>query len=163
MKHLNIKHFPSNKHIYLTKEGLDGLKAKLDKLRQERTIICKELMDMDPKEKVEHIISTDAIRTIEINEMEVEKLDEILQHSSVVSSKKSLADSVRVGSTVCLKDGDKAIKLKLVDSIEVDPFSNRISNESPLGRALVGRRLHDIVSFMTPKGKQSTYKVDAIL
>lgn len=165
MKHLNIKHFPSNKHFYLTKEGLDELKAKLDNLRRERTMICKDLMNMDQKEKNEHILSLDAIKIIEMNEKEVVEIDEILHHSSVVDGQisKMTHDNVKIGSTVFIKDGHKKYKYKLVDSIEANPMQNKISDESPLGRALIGKHMHDIVSFIAPKGKKFTYEVDSIL
>ena len=157
MNYKKFKIFPSNKHFYLTKEGLDNLRTKLDGLYKERRRICERLMSMDDKEKVEYIESTNMINILEMMETEVAKITEILQRAVVASS--SVHSDVKLGSTVSLRSGRRTVKYILVNSIEADPSTNRISEESPLGKAIMGKKEKTMVRLSTPKGKQSFYKI----
>lgn len=161
MSRINIKQFPSNKHFFLTKEGLDELKAKLDALREERYRLCNQLRMMDPDEKVDHILSTDAIKKLEMNEKEVAKLADILLNAKTFSKNEKTSD-VRVGSTVNLRFGDQTVAYTLVDPIEADPSANKISEDSPLGRALLGKKAHQKIRFVAPRGKVYSYKLEFI-
>ena len=161
MNHINIKQFPSNKHFLLTKEGLDELKSELDSLRRERYSLCNELRMLDPDEKKDHILSTDAIKMLEINEAEVEKIAEVLQNSQTLDKDDNPSD-VHIGSTVNLRFGNHTVEYKLVDSIEANPSAHKISEKSPLGRALLGRHTHDSIRFRAPKGKVYRYKLEYI-
>lgn len=161
MNYKNIKKIPSNKHVYLTKSGLDSLRIQLDNLRKQRTVLCKRLMKMDTKEKVEYISSTDTIRTLEMNELEVNQIGEILQHADIVGDNEKHSD-VRVGSTVSLRFGRQIMKYTIVGSIEADPAANKISEVSPLGMALIGKKRRSMVHLRTPRGKDLDYKILAI-
>lgn len=159
MNYINIrKYFPSNKHLYLTKDGLDRLKVKLDRLRQQRFAICSRLLQMDDKEKDEYILANDLIKVLEINEDDTYKIADVLQHAEPMIAKDHPYD-VEVGSTVKLQFGDQTIQYMLVDSIEADPSANKISEQSPLGRALLGRKRREVVSVKTPRGDERSYKV----
>lgn len=155
------KYFPSNKKTYLTKEGLDDLKNKLDQLRNERFEICNRLRKMDPKEKAEYMLANDEIKMLEMNEAEVNKISNILQNAVLVTKTSNPVD-VQLGSTVSLRFGDRVIKYTLVSPIEANPFDNKISGESPLGRMLLGRRVHEKFRIRTPKGKENGYEVLSI-
>lgn len=161
MNYKNIKHFPSNKQLHITKNGLDSLKIQLDRLRMQKEIICKRMMKMDTKEKMEYISSNDTIKILEMNEVEVKQIMGILQYAVVVENQESHSD-IRIGSTVSLKIGHQTMKYTLVDSIEADPTANKISKESPLGSALIGKKQRSIVHLITPRGKELDYKVLAI-
>ena len=155
MKYLNIQKFKfsSNKHVYLTKEGIDSLKKRLDTLSKERFDICNRLRQMDPKEKAEYILSADEIKMLEVQENEVEKISEVLQNARLLP-KHLHKDDVRLGSTVNLRLGGDILEYTLVDSIEADPSAKKISNESPLGRALIGHKAHEMVQVVSPRGRQ---------
>jgi transcription elongation factor GreA len=155
------KYFPSNKKISLTKEGLDELKNKLNQLRQERYDICDRLRKMDPKEKAEYILANDEIKMLEINEAEVNRISGILQNAVLVTKSHNPID-VQLGSTVSLRFGNKIIKYTLVSPIEADPFVNKISGESPLGKLLLGRRVHDRIRMRTHKGRENGYEILSI-
>lgn len=161
MNHINIKQFPSNKHYFLTKQGLDELKAELDNLRKERYSVCNELRILDADEKKDHILSTDAIKMLEINESEVSKIADILLNSREIDKDENPSD-VHIGSTVNLRFGQHTVEYTLVDSIEADPSAYKISEKSPLGRALLGRHVHESIRFKAPKGKVYRYKLDYI-
>src|SRR5680860_700073 len=106
MNYQNIKHFPSNKQVLLTKKGLDKLKSQLDRLNSERTNICKRLQKMDKREKEEYITSTNAINLLEKNELEIMNISDILLNADVVVKNKKYSD-VQIGSTVSLLSGDQ--------------------------------------------------------
>lgn len=161
MNYKKFKIFPSNKHFFLTKEGLDNLRAKLEGLYKERRRICERLMNMDDKEKVEYIASTNMINILEMMEAEVKKITDILQRA-VVASGSIEHSSVNLGSTVSLRSGRRTVKYILVNSIEADPSTNRISQESPLGKALMGKKENTMVRLYTPKGEQSFYKIMSV-
>jgi transcription elongation factor GreA len=161
MNRINIKKFPSNKNFLLTKEGLDNLKAELDSLRKERYAICEELRSLDADEKQDHILSTDAIKMLQLNESEVNTISDVLLRSKVITKDENPSD-VKLGSTVKLRFGDHTVEYTLVDTIEADPSVNKISEKSPLGLALLGRHAHEHIRFMAPKGKVYRYKLEYI-
>jgi len=161
MNYKNIKHFPSNKQLYLTKKGLDNLKQQLNRLQKEKISMCKRLMKMDTKERAENISSNNMSNLLELNEIEASKILDILQHADVVEKNKWHKD-IEVGSTVSLQSGHKTIEYTLVNSIEANPSMQKISEESPLGRQLLGKKEHSTVLVKSPKGKMFKYKVLSI-
>jgi len=161
MNYINIKYFPSNKHFYLTKKGLDEMKDRLDALRNERYSVCQHLRKMDPRERADYIFANDIIKKLDMNEAEVDRISEALQHSSVVT-KEINSSSVKLGSIVNLRFEDRLVKYRLVETLEADPSHNKISEKSPLGRTLIGRKAHESVKFVTPIGKVFNCVVDSI-
>ena len=161
MNHKALKKFPSNKHLLLSKKGLDCLRLQLKKLRKEQVSLYKRLMGMDVKEREEYIFSTDISNKLEIIEQEVEKISDVLQNSEVIPKTKRHTN-IDLGSTVFLESSFKKANFTLVNSIEADPSANKISDVSPLGRALIGRKIHSTVSVSTPKGKKVIYKILAV-
>jgi len=159
MNYKNIKkYFPSNKHLYITKDGLDKLKDKLDKLRKQRFAICSRLLQMDPVDKPDYILTNDTLKMLEINEQDATRITEVLLHAETVTPNTESND-IKLGSTVSLKFGNQTIEYMLVDSIEADPSVNKISAECPLGIALMGKRNHETVQIQTPRGENRKYKV----
>ena len=161
MNYKNLKYFPSNKHFHLTKKGLDGLRKQLDQLRKDQRKTCQRLVNMDVKEKAEYIMSTDATSHLENIELQVEKITEILRKADILPNKKTRS-SVELGSTVFLESGFQKVNYTLVNSIEADPSANKISESSPLGKALLGKKEHSTIKISTPRGKKFLYKVLAI-
>jgi len=158
MNYKYIKKFPSNKQLFLTKKGLDSLKSRLNRLNKERFAMCKRLMKMDNKDKEEYITSTNAINILERNEYEISKITDILQRADVVP-KTNENFSVKLGSTVSLLFGRQKTKYTLVNSIEADPSENKISEESPLGKALIGKKKRDKIRLSSPRGQEYDYKL----
>jgi transcription elongation factor GreA len=161
MKYQNMKYFSLNKHFQLTKKGLDGLRKQLDQLRMEQIKTCQRLVKMDVKEKEEYIMSTDATSHLENIELQVSKISDILRRADIIPNKKSRS-SVELGSTVFLESDFQKVNYTLVNSIEADPSANKISESSPLGRALLGKKEHSTIRISTPRGKKFLYKVLAI-
>ena len=81
----------------------------------------------------------------------------------MIDAKELSADVVRVGSQVQVKDDKgKELTYTIVGSTEADPSANRLSNESPVGKALVGRKKGDNVTVVLPSGKQRELTVTKI-
>lgn len=161
MNYKNISLFPTDKHFYLTKNGLNSLRVELNNLRKEQIKLCRRLISMDVKEKEEYILSTDAVNRLEYIELEVSKISDILQRADMISENKNNS-SVELGSTVFLESGSQTTKYTLVNSIEADPSVNKISQDSPLGSALLGKKKQSTINFSTPRGKSLLYRVLSI-
>ena len=82
----------------------------------------------------------------------------------MISDKDVDTDVVSVGATVHVKDQktDKSTKFKIVGSAEANPAEAKLSNESPVGRALIGHKRNDIVSVPVPRGPQRKLKITKI-
>jgi transcription elongation factor GreA len=152
------RHFPSNKKVFLTKNGLDRLKDQLNHLSKERTSMCKRLLNMDSREREEYIESTDALRFLEKNETEIIKISDILMNAEVVVRNKARSD-IGLGSTVSIEYMDSTKRYTIVDPIEANPSKHMISRESPLGKALLGKKKLSNVSLFGRDGRRYRYRV----
>src|SRR4051812_23161041 len=146
------------KDVILTPEGLEKLKAEIEHLstekRREVAERIKEAREFgDISENSEY---DDAKNEQAMLEARIASLEDKLRSASVIDASELSADVVRVGSIVHVRDGGsgKSMAYTIVGSTEADPSQNRLSNESPVGKALVGRRKGDVVSVQLPSGKQ---------
>jgi len=154
-----------NRAEYLSEEGLEQLKEKLEKFK---TIKRKEIAGRleyaqslgDLSENSEYQEAKEA--QLE-NEFKIAELEDVLLRSIVVEKSTDHA-TVSLGSTVVVKrDGDtEEMRFILVGTKEVDLSSSKISHESPLGRVLLGRKRNDKVTAAAPKGEVK-YKIIDIL
>ena len=145
------------KDVILTPEGLANLKAELEQLstvrRREVAARIKEAREFgDISENAEY---DDAKNEQAMIEARIAQLEERLRSAIVIEPKELDTDVVRVGSKVHVKDGDGAqLIYTIVGSAEAKPAERKLSNESPVGKALVGHRNGDEVTFETPRGKR---------
>jgi transcription elongation factor GreA len=153
------------KDVLLTPEGLENLKKETEHLsttkRREVAERIKEAREFgDISENSEY---DDAKNEQAMLEARIMTLEDKLRSASVIDAKELSADVVRVGSQVQVTD-DKGKKLSytIVGSTEANPSENKLSNESPVGKALVGRKKGDSVKVVLPSGKQRELKVDKI-
>jgi transcription elongation factor GreA len=138
---------------YLTQERLDELKAELDELknkkRQEvaqRLKTAKEYGDLS--ENSEYVEAREEQANVEARIFELEEL-----MKEVVTIKTGEGgDIVGVGSVVTVKKGEKTTTYTIVGSYEAKPEEGRISDESPLGKAFLGKKVGDMVAVTTPGG-----------
>jgi transcription elongation factor GreA len=154
------------KDVILTPEGLEKLKQEIEYLsttkRREVAERIKEAREFgDISENSEY---DDAKNEQAMLEARIATLEDKLRSASVIDAKELSADVVRVGSQVQVKDSGsgKALTYIIVGSTEADPSANRLSNESPVGKALVGRKKGDAVKVMLPNGKQRELTVTKI-
>jgi len=145
------------KDVILTPEGLANLKAELEHMsttrRREVAARIKEAREFgDISENAEY---DDAKNEQAMLEAKIAGLEDKLRSATVIDAADLGTDVVRVGSTVHVTDGDgEKLKYMIVGSAEAKPGLKKLSNESPVGKALVGRKRGDEVVFATPKGER---------
>jgi transcription elongation factor GreA len=145
------------KDVILTPEGLEKLKQEIEHLsvtrRREVAERIKEAREFgDITENSEY---DDAKNEQAMLESRIAQLEDKLRSAQVIDASELDNNSVRVGSRVSVKDEKgKNFQYTIVGSTEADPSANRLSNESPVGKALIGRKKGDAVSVPTPKGER---------
>ncbi len=145
----------NNKPVYLTAEGLAKLKAELVQLTTiERPRVAQRIheakLDGDITENAEY---EDAKQEQSFLEGRIATLEAQLKNAEVIEQPGD--DRVGIGSTVVIKGADGEDRFTIVGSAEASPRDGRISNESPVGSALMGRRKGDKVTVQTPNGPVS--------
>src|SRR3954462_9399866 len=154
------------KDVILTPQGLEELKAKIEHLagarRREVAERIKEAREFgDISENSEY---DDAKNEQAMLERQISELEEKLRSASIIDEKAVTNEVVSVGVTVHVKDQktDKSVKYKIVGSAEANPSENKLSNESPVGKALIGKKRGDLVSVPVPRGPARKLKITKI-
>ena len=144
--------------VFLTREGLGKLKKEYEHLinvkRKEVAVrIAKAREYGDISENSEY----DTAREEQsFTEGRILELEDILRNCQVIESGKK-SDSVQIGSKVCVEVDGEQDEFVIVSSVEADPMQGKISNESPVGGALLGAKVGDVVTISSTI--KSTYKV----
>ena len=144
---------------YISKEKKKELEKELEYLKTEKRMEIAEALETargfgDLSENAEYHEARRAQAELEARIKEIENL---LANAKVVSGS-SKKDTVQIGATVVVKKGNKKIEYQIVGVAEADILENKISNESPLGSALLGKKKGDEVEVETPNGKDK-YKI----
>jgi transcription elongation factor GreA len=151
--------------VILTPEGLVELKAKIDHLLTnrrrevaERIRAAREFGDISENAEYD-----DAKNEQAMLEKQIADLEDKLRSATVIDTPAS-GDMVTVGVMVHVKDQktDKSQKYKIVGSAEANPAEQKLSNESPVGRALLGHKRGDVVSVPVPRGPARKLKITKI-
>jgi transcription elongation factor GreA len=150
----------------ITPEGLEKLKEELEDLqtvkRREIAERIKEAREFgDISENAEY---DDAKNEQAMIEQRISQLEERVRRATVVDNKRVDTDEVQVGVKVHVKDqksGDSR-KFQIVGSAEADPAEQKLSNESPIGSALIGRKKGEVVSIDVPRGPKKKLKITKI-
>jgi transcription elongation factor GreA len=147
------------RELVLTPQGLEDLKAKIDHLRNERRREVAERIKQarefgDISENSEY---DDAKNEQAMLEKQIADLEEKLRSARVISTEDISTDVVQIGSTVHVKDQktEKSVKYTIVGTAEANPAEMKLSNESPVGKALLGHKRGDIVEVSLPRGSRS--------
>lgn len=151
----------NTKEIYLTEAGLDELKKELDYLKLEkRPEVINALKDARALGDLSENAEYDAARTAQAEvEGRITELEAMIEKAVII--KEVATDKVSIGTTVKIKyveDGDTEV-YSIVGSMEADPFQNKISNESPIARAIMGLTVGSIVTVESPQGQ---YEVEIV-
>lgn len=138
---------------YLSPEGTEILKKELQELKtKKRQEIAKRLQEAkdlgDLSENAEYFEAKEAQS---LNENRIAELEELLKNAVIIKAP-SAEDIVRIGSTIETKLNNNVEIFSIVGSAEAKPQEGKISNESPLGRAFLGKRAGDEVEIKTPGG-----------
>lgn len=148
------------KQYQITREGRKELEAELEELKAGRAEIAEKIAAARDLGDLSENADYDAARDEQGQaETRIAEIEDILLNAEIIEVKKG--SKIVVGSKVELKIDGKTINYQLVGPVEADPLEGKISNESPLGQALLGKKEGDTVEIETPKGKM-TYKVEKI-
>lgn len=152
-----------NKEVYLTQEGLEALTKELDYLKLEkRPEVINALKDARALGDLSENAEYDAARNEQaIVEARIKELEVMVENAVIITEVST--DKVSIGNTVTIQyDGDDDTEeYSIVGSKEADPFENKISNESPIAKAIMGRKKGDVVTVESPNGKYNV-KIVAI-
>jgi transcription elongation factor GreA len=150
------------KQFHLTQSGVDELKSELAELVGLRSQIADRIKTArefgDLSENMEY---SAARQDQERNEARISEIEHILANVQIITAPKS-DSKVGLGSTVKLKSqAGKEKQFQVVGTVEADPLNGKISDESPIGQALIGKKEGDEVEIKTP-AETMTYVVAAI-
>ncbi|HET7629811.1 MAG TPA: transcription elongation factor GreA [Candidatus Saccharimonadales bacterium] len=149
-----------NKTYHLTVEGKKELEAELEELKPQRAIIAEKIANARDYGDLSENAEYDAAREEQgLLESRIAEVEEILKNADIIKSGKS-DGTVKVGSTVDLHNG-RDVTYQIVGPVEADPLEGKVSNESPIGMALLGKKAGDKVTIKTPKG-DTNYTVKAV-
>ncbi len=145
----------------LTAAGVAELKAELEKLIAKRSSIAEAIKTArelgDLTENAEY---QSARAEQDRNETRIAEIENIVQNVELIKKPRG-ASKVQLGSSVKLKSDGKTKEFQIVGTVEADPLSGKISDESPIGQALLGKQVGDAVEIVTPVDT-ATYKVVSI-
>lgn len=156
----------AEKKNILTYEGLRKLEEELQDLKvNQRKEVAQKIKEAreqgDLSENAEYDAAKDEQRDIEAR---IEEIEKILKNAEVVAEDETALDAVNIGCRVTIMDMEyeDTMEFKLVGSTEANSLKGSISNESPLGRALIGHKMGEMVEVETPTG-MIQYKILDIL
>jgi transcription elongation factor GreA len=151
------------KEVILTPEGYKKLKAEIEVLSTDRRREVAERIRVarqfgDIAENAEY---DDAKNDQMLLEHRIARLEEQLRNARVIEKKEISSDVVSVGSTVRLRDVDakQTVEYHIVGSAEANPSESKLSNESPVGKAIMGHKKGETVEVTTPRGARLKYKI----
>ncbi len=143
--------------IVLTSQGYLELERELNELKNVvRPRVIKDLKDARAQGDLSENADFDSARDEQAQvEARIKELEYKLEHSTI--AEKNSKDTISIGSSVVIlyEDGEED-EYYIVGSLEADPFENKISNESPIGSAIIGHKKGEIVEVASPNG---SYKV----
>lgn len=148
------------KQYQITADGKKELEAELEQLKGRRGEIAEKIAAARDYGDLSENAEYDAAREEQgLVETRVAEIEDILTSAEII--KVNRKSTVGVGSKVELKSGAKTVAYHVVGPVEANPVAGKISDESPIGRALMGRKVGDKVVVSTPKG-DITYEIVAV-
>ena len=149
------------KEIKLTPKGFSEIETELAKLREEdRPRIIQAIKEARAQGDLSENADYDAARDEQAKvEARIKELEYMIEHAVIIESAKS--GVVGLGSKVKIEyvGEDEEDEYEIVGSLEADPFDNKVSDESPIGKGLLGAKVGDVVSIESPNG---SYEVKVI-
>ena len=146
------------KHFHLTQDGVRQHKQELAELKKKRPVIAERLKEAkelgDLSENSDYSTAQDEFKFVESR---IDEIEHILSNLRIIKTPHNPRE-VALGTTVMLSTNGTRAKYIIVGSLEADPEKYKISNESPIGKALMNKKLDDRIDIKTPKGNH-TYKI----
>lgn len=153
------------KEVILTKEGYDNLEKELEFLKTDKRAEIADRIKValgfgDLSENSEYDEAKNAQAE---NEVKIAELENKIRHAKIIDESEIDTSTVQIGNTVKLHDVefDEDVEYTIVGSTEVDLAANRVSNESPIGKALIGAKKGQTIGVETPDGV-AQYKIKSI-
>ena len=148
------------KLFQITTEGKKELEVELDQLKARRGDIADKIAEARDYGDLSENAEYDAAREEQgLVESRIAEIEDILMNAELI--KGGSKTKVGLGSTVELKTGKKSVTYTVVGPVEANPLEGKISNESPIGEALFGKKVGDSATITTPKG-DVTYEIVTI-
>lgn len=145
----------NTKEVFMTESGLEEIKKELDYLKLEkRPEVITALQEARALGDLSENAEYDAARNEQAQvEAKIKELEVLIENAKIIE--KVDTDNVQIGTVVKIEYvEDKDIdEYTIVGSKEADPFSNKISNESPIAKAIIGKKVGEVVSVDSPNGK----------
>jgi transcription elongation factor GreA len=153
----------AEKTLPMTRDGKKRLEAELEELRVRRREIADRIHEARELSTTQNNAEyDDAKNELELNESRIRTIEQQLQRAVLIDEERAhAASAVQVGSTVIVAVNGKEQEYQIVGPTEADPNTGRISNESPVGSALLGKRVGEEVQVMAPRGVVK-YKINKI-
>lgn len=154
----------SDTKVYLTSEGFLEIEQELNELKNvKRPEIIKALKDARALGDLSENADYDAARAEQAQiEGRILELEKIMENAEIIENKKT--DTVDLGVTVkiCYVDDDEEEEYRIVGSKEADPSNNKISNESPIAKSIIGAKVGEVRAVATPNGGSYNVIIKAI-
>ena len=148
------------KQYQITAEGKAELEAELAELKSRRGEVADKIAEARDFGDLSENAEYDAAREEQgLLETRIAEIEEIVNNADLI--KATSKSTIGLGSRVELKTGAKTVVYTIVGPVEADPLEGRVSNESPIGMALYGKKVDDKVTIETPKGSIS-YTIVAV-
>jgi len=149
-----------NNKFKLTQAGLDKLKAELERLKTtERENNLEALKEARAQGDLSENADYDAARDEQARiESRIKEIENILKNAELITEDKS--KKINIGKTVVVEINDKEpVEYNIVGALEADPFNGKISNESPVGKAIIGHKKGDSVMIKTEANRTLNIKI----
>ncbi len=148
------------KQYQITNEGKKELEAELLELKSRRGDVADKISEARDFGDLSENAEYDAAREEQgLLETRIAEIEEIINNAEIIKASKR--STIGLGSRVELKTGTKKVVYTIVGPVEADPLEGRVSNESPIGMALYGKKEGDTVTISTPKG-DITYTIISV-
>lgn len=142
------------KTYQITEAGKQELELELEGLRGRRSEVADRIAEARNYGDLSENAEYDTAREDQAQlESRISEIEDILTNASIIKVKNS--SRISVGSTVELKSGAKTVTYTVVGPVEANPLEGKISDESPIGEALMGKKVGESVTITTPKGEVS--------
>lgn len=140
------------KLFQITSDGKRDLEAELEELKSRRGAIAEKIAEARDYGDLSENAEYDAAREEQgLVESRIAEIEDVLLNAEIITTSRS--SKVTLGSKVELKTSGKTVVYHIVGPVEADPLAGKISNESPIGVALMGKKVGDAVVITTPKGE----------
>lgn len=145
----------------LTQEGYNSLTQQLKDLKNRQDHLITQIEEVaQPDESGEDGLASQLKEELEVTNNKIDEIEETLADSQIITDKIE-TDCIQVGCKVKIKIDSGTKEFHIVNQLESDPTANKISDQSPLGQALIGKKVNDKIEVDAPVGK-IIYKIVSI-